>query len=251
MPAGPALCDAGVRGVLNPATMVVATDGLYPNRVAITWADTDTLDAVFKVMRGGTLLTSVSVTYTRPKTPKTDFRYEDATGVLGTVYSYCIVRSVGGTDAVPVCDNGAFGTLAFTVLVAMGEEPRVAATWEDSSFADIQVALDAELGRFGVPEFFEPAGVLMGKLLSGDDIASRSPLAAIAKLDGRPIFITHGDQDKRLSVQYAIDLANAVRASGGTVDPWIVPGSDHIMAMYDHTADYEQKLLAFFEQQLK
>jgi len=147
---------------------------------------------------------------------------------------------------------GLFGTSlgAATVLVAMGEEPRVAATWEDSSFADIQVAIDAELGRYGVPLLFEPAGILMGKILAGDDLAARSPLAAIGRLNGRPIFITHGDQDARLSVQYATDLADAIRAAGGTVEPWIAPGSEHVMAMYDHTTDYEQKLLAFFTEHL-
>jgi uncharacterized protein len=147
---------------------------------------------------------------------------------------------------------GLFGTSlgAATVLVAMGEEPRIAATWEDSSFADIQTALDAELGRFGVPTFFEPAGILMGKIMSGDDIAVRSPLGAIARLNGRPLFITHGDQDKRLSVEYAAVLADAIRAQGGSVEPWIVPGSGHIMAMYDHTSEYEEKLLAFFTQAL-
>jgi len=139
---------------------------------------------------------------------------------------------------------------AATVLIAMGEEPRVAAAWEDSSYADIQTAIVAELGRYGMPTFFEPAGILMGKLLSGDDITARSPLAAIAHLNGRPLFITHGDKDTRLSVQYAYDLAAAVRAQGGQIDPWIVPGSEHIMAMFDHTANYQQKLIAFFRKSL-
>ncbi|MEO8606358.1 MAG: alpha/beta fold hydrolase [Chloroflexota bacterium] len=147
---------------------------------------------------------------------------------------------------------GLFGTSlgAATVLIAMGEEPRVAATWEDSSYADIQVAITAELGRYGVPTFFEPGGILMGKILSGDDIAVRSPLAAVSQLNGRPVFITHGDADKRLSVQYAYDLADAINANGGQVEPWIVHGSGHIEAMFYDTADYQQKLVAFFTQSL-
>ena len=59
------------------------------------------------------------------------------------------------------------------------------------------------------------------RLRSGDDLLSLSPIGAVAKLDGRPIFITHGTGDTRLSVQYASDLAAAVRADGGdrrTVD---------------------------------
>ena len=64
----------------------------------------------------------------------------------------------------------------------------------------------------------------MAWLRSGDDLLSLSPLGAVAKLDGRPIFITHGTADTRLSPAYAADLAAMVRAHGGSVDPWMVDG---------------------------
>ncbi len=132
---GPAVCDPGMRGSISPAVAVAATDGLYPTRTAITWADADTLDATFKITRGGTLLTTVSQTYTtRPKAPKTDFRYDDLTGVRGTVYTYCVVRSIGGADAEPVCNDGSFGTLAAATAVAATDgtfDDRVEVGWRD------------------------------------------------------------------------------------------------------------------------
>jgi len=70
------------------------------------------------------------------------------------------------------------------------------------------------------------------------------------KLHGRPLFITQVTADTRLSVQYATDLANEYRAAGGTVDPWIVPGSEHIAAIVDHPAEYEQRLDAFFDRSI-
>jgi flagellin len=45
-------------------------------------------------------------------------------------------------------------------------------------------------------------------------------------------------------------LADAINANGGHVEPWIVHGSGHIEAMFDDTADYEQKLVTFFKQSL-
>src|SRR3954453_2704067 len=104
---------------------------------------------------------------------------------------------------------------AAAVLIARGEEPRVAATWEDSSYGDIELAIRAELERNGYPAFLEPAGLFVARLLSGDDLRSRSPLAAVHKLAGRPLFITHGEADTRLDVSYARDLDAAVRADGG------------------------------------
>jgi dipeptidyl aminopeptidase/acylaminoacyl peptidase len=135
---------------------------------------------------------------------------------------------------------------AATTLIAAGEEPRVAAVWEDSSYADIGVAIRAELARNGYPSFLEAGGVAMARLLSGDDLASLSPLAAVRRLDGRPLFVTHGTADSRLSVDYARDLIAAVEADGGSVGSWIVPGAEHTEAMFLDPAGYERRLVRFF-----
>ncbi|MBI1280741.1 MAG: alpha/beta fold hydrolase [Anaerolineaceae bacterium] len=147
---------------------------------------------------------------------------------------------------------GLFGTSlgAATVLIAMGEEPRVAAVWEDSSYSDIYVTIDAELTRNHFPTALAGAGIFMGRLLSNRDLTDKSPLQAIAKLNHRPLFITHGSADTRLTVQYAYDLAAAAKANGEDIQPWIVEGSEHVRAMFNHTAEYEQKLVAFFKASL-
>jgi uncharacterized protein len=136
---------------------------------------------------------------------------------------------------------------AATALIATGEEPRVAAVWEDSSYADVDVAIQAELSRNGYPTFLRYGGYLMALVRSGDDLLSLSPIGAVAKLDGRPAFITHGSADERLSVTYAAALAGAIRADGGTVDPWIVEGASHTQAIELQPAEYERRLDAFFE----
>ncbi len=139
-----------------------------------------------------------------------------------------------------------FSLGAATVIMAAGEEPRVAAVWEDSSYADLRVALRAELTRNGYPTFFEYAAYLAARVESGDDLLSLSPFGAMAKLHGRPLYIVHGTADSRLSTQYANDLAVAYRAGGGKVEPWIVDGSEHIKSILDHPGDYEQRLSTFF-----
>lgn len=143
---------------------------------------------------------------------------------------------------------GLFGTSlgAASVLNAMGQEPRIAAVWEDSSFADLQVAIADFLVFNGFPSFFAPGAPLVGRLISGDDLVSLSPRDAVSRLNGRPLFIVHGDQDNLLPVKHAYALADAVRASGGQVEPWIAPGSGHVGAMFDYTDDYEERLVTFF-----
>lgn len=139
---------------------------------------------------------------------------------------------------------------AATVLLAAGEEPRVAAVWEDSSYADLDSAIQAELAREGYPGFLSSGGILAAQLISGDDLVSYSPLDAVRKLDGRPLFITHGESDTRLSVQYARDLEAAVRSEGGSVETWLVPDAEHTEAMITHAEAYERRLVDFLRQNL-
>jgi dipeptidyl aminopeptidase/acylaminoacyl peptidase len=135
---------------------------------------------------------------------------------------------------------------AATVMIAAGQEPRVAAVWEDSGYADISEAVAAELDRNGYPTFLAGSAVLAARLVSGDDLATLSPADAARRLGRRPVFITHGTADTRLRVQYAGDLAGDVRQGGGSVEPWIVPGAGHVRAAVLHPAEYERRLVEFF-----
>jgi dipeptidyl aminopeptidase/acylaminoacyl peptidase len=135
---------------------------------------------------------------------------------------------------------------AATVMIATGQEPQVAAVWEDSGFADINVAMQAELSRNGFPTFLSSSANLMGQIIGGDNIGQYSPLVAVRTLNGRPIFITHGTADTRLNVQYAYDLAEAVNATGGSVEPWIIDGATHVEAIFLQPDEYERRLVEFF-----
>ena len=136
---------------------------------------------------------------------------------------------------------------AATSMIAFGEEPGLAAVWEDSSFADIEEAIRDELNRNGYPTLLAAGGVLVGRLFFGDDLVAFSPLEATAKANGRPIFITHGAMDDRLSVRYAFELAAGVWLAGGQVEPWIVPGAGHTKASRLVPDEYERRLVKFFK----
>lgn len=159
------------------------------------------------------------------------------------------VRAEQGVDASSI---GLLGVSlgAATVLLATGQEPQVAAVWEDSSYADLPSAIDAELARNGYPTFLAFGGVAAARLISGDDLTSYSPLDAVRRLDGRPLFITHGTADSRLSVEYGHRLEAAVREDGGSVESWYIDGAEHVEAMLIETEQYERRLVAFFSTSL-
>jgi fermentation-respiration switch protein FrsA (DUF1100 family) len=88
--------------------------------------------------------------------------------------------------------------------------------------------------------------VQAARIISGDDLVSYSPLDAVRRLAGRPLYITHGTADTRLSVDYGHQLEASVRADGGSVESWFVDGAEHVEAMITHVDEYEERLVAFF-----
>jgi dipeptidyl aminopeptidase/acylaminoacyl peptidase len=134
---------------------------------------------------------------------------------------------------------------AATVLIATGQEPRVAAVWEDSGFADISVAISDELARNGYPTILAGAGIFVARL-NGIDLTGLSPLDTPARLNGRPIAIIHGTGDTRLPVKHAYTLRQAVEDHGGQPYVWILDGVEHCRAVYVQPAEYERRLAEFF-----
>jgi uncharacterized protein len=139
---------------------------------------------------------------------------------------------------------------AATVLIASGDEPAVAAVWADSSYGDLDEATRAELGRFRLPSFLLPGGMLASRLLDGPGLRDKSPLLAMHQLGGRPVFITHGTEDTRLDVHYAHQLVTAGVSAGIGTESWIVDGSGHADAIVDHPDEYERRLVDFFGRSL-
>lgn len=139
---------------------------------------------------------------------------------------------------------------AAVATIAAGEEPRVAALWEGSSYANYRTIATEEMHRLGYPTFLLDVALLMGRLQTGDDVASKGPDTEIARMAGRPLFIVHGGADLRVNVHHAYDLAAAANAGGTPVQPWIVPGAHHSQAAFIDPPAYEARLTAFFSNAL-
>jgi uncharacterized protein len=139
-----------------------------------------------------------------------------------------------------------FSLGAATTMIAFGQEQRVAAIWADSAYGDVGSALRTELARNGYPTILEAGGAFAGKLISGDDIEAHSPLETTTKLNGRPIFLTHGLLDQRISVRYIYELGASVAAHGQVAGLWVVPDAHHTEALRLHPAEYEARMAEFF-----
>ena len=143
---------------------------------------------------------------------------------------------------------GLFGTSlsAASALIAGGAEPRIAAIWEDSAFADTETMLEEQAGAAGYPSWLGRTIVPVSRLLGVSEIGMRTPIGSIGGLWEIPLAIVHGADDTFVLPHHATDLADEVAASGFTVTPWLVPGAGHQEAVLLAPADYESRLVDFF-----
>ncbi len=143
---------------------------------------------------------------------------------------------------------GLYGTSlgAATTLAAFAEEPRAAAAFVDSPYADLTVVITEELARNNYPTFLMPAGLLAARVVAGDDLLAHSPMDAVRQHEGRPLFIVHGDADKRVDQHHTHDLAALAAQTGADLTTWLPAGVGHVEAMLYTPAEYEQRLTAFF-----
>jgi uncharacterized protein len=139
---------------------------------------------------------------------------------------------------------------AGTTLIAFGEEPRVAATFVDSPYADLKQIMNEELARNHYPTNLADGAFLAAKVVSGDDLLAHSPQEAIRNDAGRPIYIVHGTGDQRINVHHTQQLANLGLQDDANVTVWMPEGVGHVAAEFDLTSEYEKRLVAFFNQSL-
>jgi dipeptidyl aminopeptidase/acylaminoacyl peptidase len=146
----------------------------------------------------------------------------------------------------PAARIGLYGASlgAGTSIIATGREPRVAALWEDSTFASFHLSVEDEAPNQGIPGPVVPLAVWASETLHP---ISDSPLAEVAHIVGRPFAMVHGTADTTSVVANAYRVDDAFTAAGGSVEPWILKDVQHVRAAFVATEEYERRLVEFFD----
>lgn len=103
-------CDGG-RRKLFPAEEVAASDGLYDDKVRVTWTDRSDEETGYRVYRDDELLAVVGPNVRR---------YDDVSAIFGPTHTYCVAPEQDGSEGSQRrCDDGAVGqTLPIRNLTA-------------------------------------------------------------------------------------------------------------------------------------
>jgi fermentation-respiration switch protein FrsA (DUF1100 family) len=138
---------------------------------------------------------------------------------------------------------------AVSILVA-ANEPSVEGVIADSSFADLQQYLDANLSKYSyLPYFpFTPVMEWLSVPLTGFSPSMVQPIKSIARIAPRPILLIHGEADTQISVENSRQLFAA--AHNPNAQLWTVPKANHIQSYKIEPAAYLNHVLTFFDKSL-
>lgn len=139
---------------------------------------------------------------------------------------------------------------AATVLIAFAQEPQVAAVFVDSPFENLPQIINEELDRNRYPHFLTPGGILMARLVAGDNILAHNPYEAVEQANGRPLYVIHGTADTRINVRHSYQLQERAVTANASATFWFPASVEHVQAASAMTNEYETRLISFFSESL-
>ncbi len=87
---------------------------------------------------------------------------------------------------------------AAAVLFAFEHEPQIAAIALNSPFANLPQIIREEMQNNGFPGFLAPAGIWMGRMVSGENLVEHNPVDALLSAGDRPVWVVHSTADTRI-----------------------------------------------------
>ncbi len=152
--------------------------------------------------------------------------------------------AVKGNTAIGVLGNSLGGASSIHAAAITSE---VKAVWDDCAFASIDLAVGSAAKMLNVPyqNLVIPAVLETARRRLGEDLAGGNPKDWIEKFGGKPVYIVHGGSDPYINAESShVNWAHAK-------DPkslWIVPGAGHGNSSSTQPAEYQKRLVAFFNQ---
>lgn len=144
-------------------------------------------------------------------------------------------------------DIGALGFSLGAAVILMSESPDIKAIVSDSGYASLDSVLNLIFQNFG---FLRPPFVwimkIWARLFLKIDVDKVSPLKSISRIKA-PIFLIHSQKDSQIPLTQAQLLHKENPASL----LWIIPDADHGEAFALKTEEYQEKILRFFQDNLK
>jgi pimeloyl-ACP methyl ester carboxylesterase len=136
-----------------------------------------------------------------------------------------------------------------SALSAAANDPRIDAVIVESTHATLANAIQARLEAGGYPLSIPGNwAALLGALLrTGVDMSAADPLQAIEGLEGRPVLLVTGSEDRSIGANDAEELRAAAEGAGSPVELEVCQSAGHAGAPDACPEDYAAWVLGFLD----
>jgi fermentation-respiration switch protein FrsA (DUF1100 family) len=164
-----------------------------------------------------------------------------------SVVNYAIARKDVDPHRIAVLGISMGGS---TAILAAAHDSSIRAVIDDCGFSDAPSVIAASFEHFiHLPAFpFAPITVWIASERAGIDVNGVRPMDLIGRISPRPILIIHGLAD------YIVPVENSRRNFAAAREPkqlWLVPGAGHGKAHTVAKAEYERRVIQFFNSALE
>ncbi|HEX9494255.1 MAG TPA: alpha/beta hydrolase, partial [Candidatus Limnocylindria bacterium] len=137
-----------------------------------------------------------------------------------------------------------------SVLMTVGKDPSIGPVVVDSAYASAQGVVDEVGPQYsGLPDFFTPGLIAASRVLYGLDIGSVVPADVVRAHPERPFLFIQCENDRTVAKHHGLDL-KAASANPGT-QLWLVRDCGHVKAFITHPQEWQDRVLAFLDAQVK
>ncbi|MBM4433518.1 MAG: alpha/beta fold hydrolase [Chloroflexi bacterium] len=101
----------------------------------------------------------------------------------------------------------------------------------------------------GLPSWFTPGMVLMARIFFDIDLATVVPVEQVRSRTDRPFLFIACERDSTVAVHHALQMKAA--SAHPATQLWVAPDCGHVKAYAMYPAEWERRVLAFLEEQMK
>lgn len=161
-------------------------------------------------------------------------------------YQYLVARPEVDPQRIGILGNSLGGSL---VIQYAAQNPEIRAVVAHSAFSSLDDTVATSVEAFtGLPPFpFAPAIVFWAEQAVGFDSAGISAKSWIGEISPRPVLLLHGGADTVISAESGELL---YQAAGEPKEFWFEPELGHTDFDTDMPAEFERRVVGFFDQYL-
>jgi fermentation-respiration switch protein FrsA (DUF1100 family) len=137
-----------------------------------------------------------------------------------------------------------------SAIMTVKADPSVGPVITDSSFADGGTVVGEVAPNYtGLPGWFTPGIVLMARLFFDLDLSVIKPAEVVRDHPERAWLFIQCENDTTVFRHHGVELKAA--SANPQTELWLVPGCEHVKAFDTHTAEWQQRVLAFLGREIR